>query len=460
MITTLPAAPFCSLTNQQRPTYSSTWPSGQLVSTSRSCKLGFPLTKRMSAMKNNLHLLCKSLLLLLVSTASTLTTAHNKVVVIPMSGEDLKPLSNVISVSPANGDFTDPVAAINSISDAAFDNPYTIVIGPGLYELSEPLEMKSYVDIVGSGTNATVLQGSFSGTSATSVASAVVSGAPAASISDLAIVNNGGPESISIALAKPSGTVSNVRLEVRNGNTVYALYGNAVSPKLENLTIDVSNAAGNQYGIYLSSSRSQIIGPNISISGGLGVDYGMYLNAGDFLVDSADIRVQDGTQQRGIYLNTGGLVVGDSQILISDATIRQEAIYANAAATMQISNVNIAMDPRTGVSISQYGIFSNTSVDTTASNVNIEITDSAGSEYGVYSNTSSGAGSYSNLRIRANTLGFRVSSIASNDTYISNSVVIGAPNAVSGTRTFCNHVFIDPNADGANDGLLNSTCGN
>ena len=127
---------------------------------------------------------------------------------------------------------------------------------------------------------------------------------------------------------------------------------------------------------------------------------------------------------------------------------------------MQISNVNIAMDPRTGVSISQYGIFSNTSVDTTASNVNIEITDSAGSEYGVYSNTSSGAGSYSNLRIHANTLGFRVSSIASNDTYISNSVVIGAPNAVSGAKTFCNHVFIDPNADGANDGLLNSTCGN
>lgn len=411
-------------------------------------------------MEINLRLLRTLIVILFFGTASSLVTAHNNVVVIPLSGDDLKPLKNMITVSPANGDFADPVAAVNSINDATFENPYVVVIGPGLYELSQTLQMKAYVDIVGSGINTTILQGAFSGTSTSDLASTVVSGAPGASISDLAIVNNGGPQAVSIAIAKPGGNVSNVRLEARNGNALYGLYGNSVSPKLEDLTVKISNGSGNQYGIYLNSSRSQIIGPNISISGGQSLDYGIYLNAGEFLIDSADIRVQDGAQQRGIFLNTGELVLGDSQLLISDATIRQEAIYGNAAAKLQISNVNIMMDPRTGVPISQYGIYSNTSVETSASNVSIDITDSSGSEYGVFLNTSSGAGSFSNMRIRANTQGFRVSTIASNDTYISNSIVTGAPTAVSGVKTYCNHVFIDTNADGVNDGLLNSTCGN
>jgi hypothetical protein len=411
-------------------------------------------------METNLHFLRNLTLSALFLTASTVAMAHNNVVVVPLSGDDSKPLKNVISVSPANGDFADPVAAIDSINDAAAGNPYTIVIGPGLYELTEPLVMKAYVDIVGAGTNATVLQGSFSGSSASSITSSVVTGASSASISDLAIVNNGGPGSISVALAKPGGTVSNVRLEARNGGKIYGIYGVSVSPKLENVTVDLSNATGNQYGIYLSSGSSQITAPNISISGGAATNYGLYLNSGKFLIDSANILIQDGNQQRGVYLNTGDLVIGDSQLLISDASNRQEAIYANAGAKLQVSNVDIEMDPPNGVSINQYGIFSNTSVDTTASNVNINIVDGGGSEYGVYSNTSNGAGSYSNMRIRANTNGFRVSGIAAKDTYISNTIVKGAQTVVTGAKTFCNHVFTDPNADGANDGLLNSTCGN
>ena len=60
-------------------------------------------------------------------------------------------LKNVVTVAKGKGQFTDPVAAVNSISDASVDNPYLVVIGPGVYTLTQTLVMKEYVDIEGSG---------------------------------------------------------------------------------------------------------------------------------------------------------------------------------------------------------------------------------------------------------------------------------------------------------------------
>ncbi len=89
-------------------------------------------------------------LIILLLLAPLTVLAQTKVVVIPL-GDDAKPLKNVISVAKANGKFTDPVAAVNSISDASAANPYLVVIGPGVYTITQTLVMKPYVDIVGSG---------------------------------------------------------------------------------------------------------------------------------------------------------------------------------------------------------------------------------------------------------------------------------------------------------------------
>jgi hypothetical protein len=57
-----------------------------------------------------------------------------------------RPLKNVITVAKANGKFKDPVAAVNSIIDASVSNPYLVVIGPGVYTITQTLVMKPYVD--------------------------------------------------------------------------------------------------------------------------------------------------------------------------------------------------------------------------------------------------------------------------------------------------------------------------
>lgn len=391
---------------------------------------------------------------------SSVVSGQNSVVVIPLSGDDIKPLQNIVTVSPENGDFSNPVAAMDSISDASSSNRYILVIGPGVYTLPEPLIMKSYVDVVGAGPNATVLQGGFSAASVNSSDAAVISGASFAAISNLSITNTGGIESASVGLRNPQGRVSDLHIEVSGGNAQYGIYASGTSPSIENVSIEVRDGTSSQYGLHFSSGRSRISGVEIQMENGSNSSEGMYFNAGVYNIADAIIRVEDGFQQRGIFVNTGDAVIGDSQILLSDASNRQEGIYANAAVEIQISNVLIQMDPPSAGSISQYGIFSNTSVDSVVSNVNIDIVDGAGSEYGVYQNTSSAQGMYSNMRVTADTNAVRVSSVGSNDTLISNSYLRGpsAANAVTGNLTYCSFVFVDTDKDGVHNSQLDSVC--
>ena len=128
---------------------------------------------------------------ILLLLAPLTVQAQTKVVVIPLFGDDPKPLKNIITVAKANGDFKDPVAAVNSITDASAENPYLVVIGPGVYTVTKTLAMKQYVDIVGSGKNLTKVKGAIS-TSKHNASSAIISGARTSALSSLTVENTGG----------------------------------------------------------------------------------------------------------------------------------------------------------------------------------------------------------------------------------------------------------------------------
>ena len=50
--------------------------------------------------------------------------------------------------------------ALDDITDAAVDNPYLIIVEPGVYDIGgENLQMKSYVDIQGAGQHLTKITG-------------------------------------------------------------------------------------------------------------------------------------------------------------------------------------------------------------------------------------------------------------------------------------------------------------
>ena len=58
----------------------------------------------------------RALLALTLVLFAVTASAQNKVVVVPLAGDDLKPLANIVTVATANGDFSDPIAAMASIN--------------------------------------------------------------------------------------------------------------------------------------------------------------------------------------------------------------------------------------------------------------------------------------------------------------------------------------------------------
>lgn len=83
--------------------------------------------------------------------------SHNRVVVINFETGSEDEQSNIITVANAGGDFSDIYSALGSIDSASSENPYLIVLAPGLYEVKEQIRMKPYVNITGSGTELTSL---------------------------------------------------------------------------------------------------------------------------------------------------------------------------------------------------------------------------------------------------------------------------------------------------------------
>ncbi len=358
---------------------------------------------------------------------SCVADAHNKMVVIPMSGDDLQPLKNIVTVAKANGDFDSPTAALNSINDASAANPYLVVIAPGVYTLSQQLVMKEYVEIAGSGQNATQLEGSIGG--ATSAAAALIVGANHSSLRDISLTNMG-------AVGRGVG-----------------IYNDAASPVLSHLAITVSGATGSQYGIAnYASSAPAIRHSEISVKSGSSIQRGIYNHSSHPTISDVVISTTDGSSsaQYGIY-NTSNSAPSliNLSLLVSGSGLSQYGVY-NYSSEVDISNARIVMSggsyqygvrnynshldiifsdiSTVGSSADQTGIFNLGSSTSTVSNVKINASGGGGNQIGIYNASDASASVIRNSSISAPTNSIAASTgSAATETYISDSILDGGP---------------------------------
>lgn len=345
---------------------------------------------------------------------SAVSFAQNKVVVIPMSGTDAKPLANIVTVAKENGDFTDPVAAVESITDAGPGNPYLVVIAPGVYTVASPVLMKPFVDVSGSGQNATVVVGSVSTPDPSD--SAVFEGSRASSIRSLTVrhTSTAGNNAVGFHLLSDNGfSIDDVKIEV--------------------------DGVGNNYGFYASLSSFSLSNSIIALSDGdvRGVDF----NAASFNSYNNQFEISDCTVASGIYVGTGDANIIGNRINIDRCSSNQHGIYVNSGVDAVVSGSSIDIDSDLG---SKYGIFSNASSKGLYTGLRISVVGDAGSKYGIYSNTSGNRSRITGVDISASTAAVRSSSSISasaGHTFISNSVFRAGVVSGQPTKLHCSHVF-------------------
>ena len=155
--------------------------------------------------------------------------------------------AQVVWVATSGGDFTSVSAALASITDNSSAKPYVIRVAPGRYFEPMGVDMKDYVDIVGSGQASTTIASDSNATmnSTVRVSSSVTHG----EIKDVTIVNDG----VSFLPA--------VGVRLTDLGLVSVL-------RITDVTVEVVAATNDAYGVFVKNSAPFVDGLTTTATGG------------------------------------------------------------------------------------------------------------------------------------------------------------------------------------------------
>lgn len=187
--------------------------------------------------------------------------------------------------------------ALASITDNSNTNPYLLKIEPGFYFLgSTPLQMKTHVDIEGSGRLITSLQGD----GGNAPGSATVLGAPNAEIRNLSVLTFGGAYATGIRL-----TGNTIVSQVRVSTSAASVQNRGIEvlsgvPFLFDVWVDASAPVNsNAYGVFSTGNPYMTDGFVRAIFGGT-ASYAIYVEDGQFTIDrSALLGTTDAIHEAG-----------------------------------------------------------------------------------------------------------------------------------------------------------------
>ncbi|MBU0944870.1 MAG: hypothetical protein KJ804_00275 [Proteobacteria bacterium] len=260
--------------------------------------------------------------------------AHNKVVVIPL--HSASKLANVVTVSLQGGDFTSPVAAVNSITDAGPTNPYVVLIGPGVYTLTETLVMKEYVSVMGTGEQSTKLTGAISTISFdVDASSAIVSGADNVTLSDLTVENTGG-STMSSALYNENSSplIQNVTASAYGGVYSHGVYNVSSSPTMTNMTASATGGNINHGVINISLSSPTM--SNMTAIASLGnYNFAVGNQGSSPTMTNMTASASGGTHCTGVYNDGSSVIMSDVTAIATGGTESRGVYNINGSPTIR-----------------------------------------------------------------------------------------------------------------------------
>lgn len=248
----------------------------------------------------------------------------------------LSNLKNVITVSPQNGDFTNLDAAIAAVaSKASVNNPFLIVVGPGVYSVSSTLKMVPYVNIKGSGIGITILEGAI-GASGFSQTAAILAMSTACQVSSLSIRNLGNSKPCSIGVyCNQNGSLDDVFVSATSDmDNACGIYTDSVKPAISNSSVSASapsNSSTKSFGILAEGTSAPNL-DNVTINAiGGAYAYGLF-HSGQFNLDvnNSYILSEEGSQKSYcVFVDSGEVVIRNSELFApSSSSVGPNSLYA------------------------------------------------------------------------------------------------------------------------------------
>jgi hypothetical protein len=333
----------------------------------------------------------------------------------------------VAIVAQDGGDYTDPYAVMvdsdNWCGIASETNPCLVKIMPGIYDVGgNSVQMKSYIDIEGSGENTTKIKGNISAND-----SGVVRGAAFAELRFLSVENTGGGGADAIAMYnyQAAPKITNVTLTARNaGNNSTALYNTTWSlPILINVTLEGFNAAKSSYGIYSTNLCNPQL-TNVKIK-----TQNAYYSIGVASYSNVVTTMNNVTIESIGNSSVNGALISSSTMLMTNSSIRctvSTSTKTYCLATYYNSTINLSNSSIEVTGGETYALYNSDSSTVNVTNSSITAT-------GTSPNYSIGVINYSSSTLRFENTSIEAKSGISN---------IGVQNASSGGNVTIDHSTI------------------
>jgi hypothetical protein len=290
------------------------------------------------------------------------TTAH---VLVRVVGYYTKPVQTVW-VHPVPGDFTASgtalLNAVAGITNASATKPYVVKIEPGIYDLGTTmLNMKPFVDIEGSGQQATIIQGP----GAADVSIAVVNGASSAELRDLQVKSTAGSTdgyAIPILLSSVDTRIRRVTTTA-SGPSPAALYGIRIingNPQIQDTTINVSGGGIGQGILSKANASPKIHGVRITVTNPATTGYGFFaLNGGGFQeIEDAHVEMSGGPTSYGFWQDSAGFnpsEIRGSTFIVSTPSGIARGVYFQGG-SLRISRSTIRASGSTSYGIDGFNV--------------------------------------------------------------------------------------------------------
>lgn len=233
-----------------------------------------------------------------IFTVSLVVTLYADFYVIPV----VKKIKNIRTVAKAGGDYTDVQSALDSISDASSINPYLVLIGPGVYAVSSPIQLKRNVTVMGSGEELTIIKGAISSTDR--VTSTIIFGANDSALKHLSVLNEGeSTYTIAIYNSGDSTIMEHVNATAIGGMYSYGVYNTFLSfPKMSYVTAVGKSATQDNYGIYNKDNANAVMTYVNATGKGTGTHSVGIQNESSFpSMMNVNATGSDGTYSYGVY---------------------------------------------------------------------------------------------------------------------------------------------------------------
>lgn len=262
--------------------------------------------------------------------------------------------SRTVVVSPVSGD---PIAsgttlrnALAGIPSPSSTNRWLLKIDPGIYEMqSTSLQMRSWVDIEGSGIGQTIIRANSTGFTINTIL-----GASDAELRMLTVEATGGPNVGVGQVAAMRNTNGNPRVyrvkfvtQAINSDA-WGIQDISTAPKIVECEISVSGTRTNS-GVSFSGSnpgtRSSIVRSNITVSGG-STNYGVFMAGNQVLVEMQDTRIDvtNGPLTFGIFASPIGGWQSAETLTLRNVVINSTMGGLLSAGIWLEPNTNVGMD--------------------------------------------------------------------------------------------------------------------